>query len=525
MTARPELVGLVLHRCDEHPNAPAVLFRGEITTWGGLRDRMWRAAHAFLAAGVRPGDRVALCLANSPDFLAVYLGLTAIGAAAVPINVAQRGGSLRHILEHSGAVVAVVEDGLEEAILACWPDHRIEVICRSGSGFERFRSGPTDEPDVDIGGRNPIGILYTSGTTGPPKGVVADGYDLRPAQLLISHFGMSAGEVTYTCLPLFHGNALMLSFMGSVRNDWVLALGERFSASRFWDEVRTTGAVSFTALGAMIPILLKAPPSARDRDHAVRVVVSAACPDWAWDQFQQRFGVRLVEFYGMVDSPGLLINAEGRRGAMGRAITGVHFRIVDGTDVEVADGEVGELVFSHPDGRLTHYHDEPSATERAYRGGWFHSGDLARRDVDGFFYYCGRQNARMRRRGENISAWEVESVLNQHPDVLECAAFGVLSDLGEEEVAVAVVPVEGREFDPSEAMKWCEGQMAPYAVPRFVSLLAELPKTGTHRIQYAQLKAEGLIGQWWDRCAPTSPATTDPSPRVTQQESRGDDRA
>ena len=519
MILRPELVELVIRRRDDHPDAQAVLFAGETVTWSQLSDRMWRAANALLGAGIVPGDRVALCLGNSPDFLAVYLGLVAIGAAPVPVNVAQRGPSLRHILEHSGTVAAVVEAGLDAAIRAAWPEHQLRIIRRGGPDFEPFRSGPVDEPGIDIGGRSPIGILYTSGTTGPPKGVVADGYDLRPAQLLVSLFGMAGGEVTYTCLPLFHGNALMLSFMGAVRNDWVLALGERFSASRFWDEIRSTGAVSFTALGAMIPILLKAPPSRRDRDHAVRVVISAACPDWAWEQFEERFGVRLVEFFGMVDSPGLLINAEGRRGAMGRAVTGVDFRVVDERDVDVADGEIGELVFAHPDGRLTHYHDDQQSTDQAYRGGWFHSGDLARRDADGFFYYCGRQKESMRRRGENISAWEIESVLNQHPDVLECAAFGVVSELGEEEVAVAVVPIDGRGFDPSNVETWCDGQLAAYAIPRFVVIRHALPKTGPHRIQYGALKAEGLTGEVWDRAATANDSTPDVPPAEPQTRS------
>ena len=505
-TVVPDLTASLLGRRSEHPDAPALRYEGRTYSWDEYADCSLQAANGFVDLGMAAGARIGLLMSNRPEFLFSYVGANAARLAAVPINTQQRGAALHHILADSGAEAVVVDAELVDMLLQAWPDPPYDIVVvgdatglpRTARRFDEVMSGTTNVPDVPTGPKQAVGILYTSGTTGPPKGVVADGYDLRPAQTLLSHVGAHPGETVYTCLPLFHGNALMLSAMGSIWNDWVLALGRRFSASRFWDEVRAAEAVSFTALGAMIPILLKAQEAASDRTHLVRTVVSAACPEWAWRQFEQRFGVRLIEFYGMVDSPGLLINVEGRVGAMGKAVTGVDFRVVDDHDDPLPDGDVGELVFRHPAGRLTHYHNDLAATDDAYRGGWFHSGDLARRDADGFFYFVGRKKTSIRRRGENISAWEVENVVNQFDGVLECAAHAVSSELGEDEVKLVVVLEDGVRIDPADLIARCTGQMASYAIPRYVEFRSELPKTATHRVHYAALTNEGITPETWD---------------------------
>ncbi|MGH3499924.1 MAG: AMP-binding protein [Nocardioidaceae bacterium] len=253
-----------------------------------------------------------------------------------------------------------------------------------------------------------VGMMYTSGTTGPPKGVVTTRYDTTPLVELLRVSGVRPGETMYTPLPLFHGNALLVSAIGSMILDAKFALGERFSASRFWDECRRYDAVEFNTLGGMISILLKQLPTGRDRAHNVRVVLSAGCPPDRWEEFERRFGVRVIEWFGMVDSPGILLNDAGKVGSMGRSgVSGVEFTVVDDRDRPLGPRQVGELVFRHPQGRTTHYENLPDATQDAYRGGWFHSGDLAEYDAEGFFYYRGRKTQSMRRLGENISAWEV----------------------------------------------------------------------------------------------------------------------
>ena len=210
--------------------------------------------------------------------------------------------------------------------------------------------------------------------------------------------------------------------------------------------------------------------------------------------------MRIIEWFGMVDSPGILLNDAGRVGSMGKSgVAGVEFQVVGEDDRPLGPRQVGELSFRHPAGPTTHYENLPEATQQAYRGGWFHSGDLAEYDEDGFFYYRGRKKESIRRLGENISAWEVETVINSHPKVQESAAHAVTSELGEDEVKITVVAQPGEPPQPEEILDYCKGKMAHYAIPRYVEFTESLPKTETQRIQYAALKARGVTPGTWDR--------------------------
>jgi crotonobetaine/carnitine-CoA ligase len=507
--AQSTIEQLIRQHAAARPTEVWLKFKDLTWNWSNVLANAQRAANGLLAAGVRPGDRVAIMMGNRPEFLWIHLGINFIGAHSVPTNTSQRGATLRHILGNSGAVAVVFENELREAVVALRrevPTLRTTIVADGKAGLgadttlENILSAPDREPDVDVESPSTgVGMMYTSGTTGPPKGVVATGYDMTPLVSVLNTIGVKPGETIYTALPLFHANALVISALGSILLGAKLALAEKFSASRFWDDCRRHDAVTFNGLGAMLPILLKQPDKPNDQDNPVRVVLSSACPSTVWNEFEQRFAVRLVELYGMVDSPGFLLNNVGRIGSMGKPIGGVDFRVVDENDKPLPAGKVGELVFRHPKGALTHYHQQPEATQEAYRGGWFHSGDLAVQDEEGFYYFKGRKKASMRRRGENISAWEIESVLDQHPKVLESAAFPVPSLIGEDDVAVAIVMRPGQTISPEEVLDFCKERMAHYAVPRYVEFLSEIPKTGTHRVQYGILKERGKTATMWDR--------------------------
>jgi crotonobetaine/carnitine-CoA ligase len=507
---------VIRQRVAEHPDSTWLKWQDSEFTWRDVLSGAQRAANGLLELGVRPGERVALLMRNCPEFLWAHLGIGLMGGASVPVNISQRGPALEHILRDSGATAVIFAAELRgplSAVAGDLPGLRYTVVVGGSSrapgapeagadwDFDRLMAAPDREPDVDLAEpAGSVGMMYTSGTTGPPKGVVAARYDTTPLQSLLRASGVLPGETMYTPLPLYHGNALLVSAIGSMLLDAKLALAPRFSASRFWEDCRRYEAVEFNTLGGMISILLKQPPGPGDRDHQVRVVLSAGCPPDRWEEFQGRFGVRIIEWFGMVDSPGILLNDVGRVGSMGRSgVAGVEFRLVDEAEQPLGPRRIGELVFRHPAGPTTYYENLPDATQTAYRGGWFHSGDLAECDEDGFFYYRGRKKESIRRLGENISAWEIETVVNSHPKVLESAAHAVRSDLGEDEVKVTVVAQPGEQVKPEEILGYCEGRMAHYAIPRYVELTDALPKTDTHRIQYAALKARGLSPATWDR--------------------------
>ena len=500
--AKHVIAALIDHRAQEHPDQVFLKMEGVRETWGDFRANALRVARGYREAGLRAGDRVAIMLPNCPEFLSAHFGAIYAGLVPVPVNTGQRGETLAFLLKDSEARGIVIDDSLRSQ----WDGEGLVQFVRGepGRGSSAIRlsevlDGPVEEPPEEDAEGSTFGVLYTSGTTGPPKGVVPTRTDIGPLLAMWQAMEVQAGETMYTCLPLFHGNPLAISVLGAMFLDASIAVSRRFSASAFWDECRAFEAVEFNHVGAVIPILLKQSEKANDRDNPVRVCLSAGCPPHAWEPFQDRFGVKIVEQFSMVDAPGYLINLDGRVGSMGKPVAGCEAAILDDEGNELAAGAVGELALRAAEGRTHYYLNQPEATDEAFRGGWFHTGDRAWRDDDGYFYYAGRKKESMRRRGENVSAWEVENVVNQFPGVLESAAHAVASELGEDDVKVVVVPREGTTIDPAALLDFCASRMASYAVPRYVEQRTEIPKTPTERPRYADLKAEGITERTWDR--------------------------
>ncbi len=505
-------------RAEEKGEETFLMFGDERISHAELDRRANRIANGLLGLGIGPGAGVAIMMGNSPTWLATFFATQKLGAYAVPVNVALRGEGLAYVIDHSEVQAVVIGAELLDALLplrAGLKHARHVVVDREDAPagtsvpagmlpIEQLASASAERPAARPAPDTTAVLLYTSGTTGLPKAVVMRHGTFSFAGLTVfAQLGYRAGDILYTCLPLFHANALFLTTMQGLYSGYPVALGRRFSASRFWDEIRRYGATSFNALGAMIPILLKQPPRPDDRDNPVRLVFSAATPAWAWEEFEKRFDVTIWEGYGAVDGGGfMLFNfGNGPKGSMGLPPPGTEARVFrdDGSECETA--EVGELVFKvdDPTARKVTYLKNAQASDAKIRDGWFYTGDLAWRDPQGFFYFADRKTDSIRRRGENISSFEVEKIINQHPAVLESAAFGVPSELGEDDVMVVVACKANAQVAPEELVAFCTERMAKFMVPRYLEFCDSIPKTETHRVQKQLLKRTGVTAKTWDR--------------------------
>jgi crotonobetaine/carnitine-CoA ligase len=514
------LAELIEEQAEKLGEKPFLYFEDRVITFGDLNRQVNRAANGLAELGVKVGVGVSIMMPNAPEWLFVYLAVQKLGAYAVPVNVSLKGEGLRHVVDHSDSEVLVCHPDYVEAIQAVRDKlgKLREIIVNTTEapdGWEppagwrtlaQVMEAPDTNPDAEVQEGAISGLMYTSGTTGAPKGVVNRYQSLMIAGLKAFGAMLQPDERLYTCLPLFHANALFLTTLRSLAMGLPMALSRRFSASRFWDEVRRYEVTTFNALGAMIPILMKQPERPNDGDNPVRVVFSAACPASVWAEFEKRFNVRIIEGYAAVDGGGFSIFNAGQspKGSIGKPTNPI--RIVDDDDNDVPPGTPGELLFQIDDAqrRRVEYYKNEEASQAKISGGWLRTGDLVYADEDGNLYFVDRKTDSLRRRGENISSWEVEREINGHPAVLESAVFGVPSDLGEDDVMAVVILKEGQTLGPEELIRHCEERMAKFMIPRYLEFRDSLPKTGTHRVQKGELKRQGVGPNTWDREAHAS---------------------
>jgi crotonobetaine/carnitine-CoA ligase len=356
---------------------------------------------------------------------------------------------------------------------------------------------------VEVDQLAPATVLFTSGSTGVSKGcTLSNRYLEQQGEIHAENFGLTDQDVLYAPFPLFHIDAATLTVVAALTVGGTAAIGRRFSASRFWDEVRTFDATVFNFMGATLSILWKQPPSPRDRDHRIRLAWGVPIPDWR-DGSVARFGIPLHEVYGLTDAGVSVYDRPGDNaplGSCGKVIPEYDLTIVDEHDQPVPVGTVGEITIrAHESGLvMNEYWAMPEKTAHAFRGGRFYSGDVGRFDDDGYLYFMGRASDSIRRRGENISAYEVEKIITSHPDVLEAAAVGVPSELTEEDVMVCVVARPGRTVTAPDLISYCRDKAPAFMIPRYIDIVDALPKTPTQKVEKFRLKESGITPTTWD---------------------------
>jgi crotonobetaine/carnitine-CoA ligase len=503
----------MLTRQAERYGAKPLVSTGDVTwTYSDAREAAARFADTLRSAGVKAGDRVALICSNRVEFLQVVLGCAWLGAVAVPINVASRGPQLQHILSNCGAKLLVVEAAHAANLEMLEPDRlAVKTLRLIGEGAAHL-GGIAAHP-MPPGGELVAAaavkpddlalILYTSGTTGPSKGVCCPhGQYFWWAVNTGSLLEIETGDVLCTSLPLFHTNALNTFYQALLAGSTV-RYEKRFSASGFYSGLVNSKATVTYLLGAMVPILLSQPVTPEETAHAARIALAPGVPAQFHEPFTRRTGIRLLDGWGSTETNfaiGTTIENQ-KPGLMGPVFDGFGARVLDETGHDAADGTAGELLVrsDEPLAFAHEYFAMPDKTAEAWRSGWFHTGDRVVRQPDGYFRFVDRLKDAIRRRGENISSFEVEQVLLSHDAVANAAAFPVRSPLAEDEVMAAIILHPGHSLTPAELIAFCTPRLPYFAVPRYLEFVAELPATESGKVQKYKLRERGITDATWDR--------------------------
>ncbi|MGI9476677.1 MAG: AMP-binding protein [Hyphomicrobiaceae bacterium] len=484
-----------------------------LETWKHAR----RLAAALQSLGVQQGDHVVSWLPNGPEALNVFFAINYIGAVYVPINTAYRGPLLAHVIENSDAKIMIADCSYLDRLVSIPVASLTTIVITAGASIHDIEihgnlsviavEALVDDEhilqplDREIAPWDTQSIIYTSGTTGPSKGVLSS-YIHSYASMDANAWPPVRDDDRFLInMPFFHiGGTFIVNAM--LCRGASITIIESFKTDTFWQTIRRSKSTAVFLLGVMASFLTKVPPSPDDKDHSLRTALIVPYDKTA-SGFHDRFGADVYTIFNMTEVSTPTFSAKNLRnpGVTGSVRPGVCVRLVDENDCPVPPGEIGEMVIrTDCPWALNHgYYKDPESTVRAWRNGWFHTGDAFRQNADGTYSFVDRLKDAIRRRGENISSFEVEAVVILHDDVQEAAAIPVPSEHGEDEVMIVVAPKSGHEIEPADLIDFLRPRLASFMVPRYVRVLNELPKTLTAKVQKSKLRNEGVTAATWDR--------------------------
>lgn len=513
----PNIGRFLSQRAKEDPAQIFAYFKDSKTTLQDLDDKSNSVANSLRRLGIERGKKAAIISHTNIQYLIAEFGIFKSGAACVPMNSLLKAHEISYLLENAGVEYTFVHKDCEDEFLKATDNRNVKYsITDEGEGsFSELLEGSRDPPEIKTGPDDIACIMYTSGTTGAPKGVIYEHYGLLPrknetyVQQMMDAIGLGPEDTTYLPFALYHilGQVHIVS---ALRNGGKIALTEKFSARRFWDEVRKYRATVLVHQGASIPLLLKQLPSDADRKHDARLSVGAGIPsEEVWRQFESRFGVKIYEHYAQTEGSffGAGTMPTNRCGTIGFPYSSAEIRLLDQNDRDVKEGESGQLASrlkkecARKKAEDLYYNDRQKGISRFTSDGWFRSGDIVRRDKDGYLHYVGKVETFIRYRGENISPLQIEVVFSKHELIDECVAVGIPnSEFGGEDIKIVVSTKDQHSLSPAELIAWCHDKFPKYMIPRYVEFVPELKKTEqTKKIMRSEYRENSP--QTWDRLA------------------------
>lgn len=511
------LPALLADRAARDPDRTLLRFGDESYSASSLDRESEAVARRLAGLGMSAGDTCAVMMDGSPAYIATWFGIAKAGAVEVPLNTAYKGEMLAQVLARSGVRAIICDPGyldvLEPAVESCGglefvlaAAAREEIPAAVGSVerlplFDETPDGVHVElPEVCYS--DPACIMFTSGTTGESKGVlISQHHQISFGETFSDIVELRAEDVTYGFLPFFHigGKFIVLS---ALLKGATVVLRERFSVSDFWDDVHRFGATVAVGVGGVCNMLLGRPKTEDDANNTLRIIYAVPVPHELKAEFESRFDLTLVEGYGSTETNVVAFTPPTGApwGACGLPNPRYEIKIFDEHDQEVATGEAGEIVIRPrgPHLLMQGYLGMPEETLNVFRNFWFHSGDRGRMDENGWLYFVDRVKDSIRRRGENISSYEVEGIVKNHPDVVEAAAVGVPSDVGEDEILLVAVTRAGRDLSAESLLEYCARELPYFMVPRYIEFREKLPRTPTEKIAKHELRRQGLTSASWD---------------------------